>query len=198
MAVAKHKSLSVPKRGAKPADADQRIARTRQRIDAAFVDLLHRRAFGSIRVGDVLRKAKVGRATFYAHYSSKEDLLRSQFERRVSPLLAAAPSSVAGIDATAFLTHIQAAPGIYRGLIVSADRGEAPGVMRECMERRIAELAQPAAGLSRDRLPHGELGVRFVAATLFLVIEDWVNAGMRQTPAELAVVFTRLASRGLS
>jgi AcrR family transcriptional regulator len=70
MAVTKQKSASVSQRRASQRK-DERVRRTRMRIDAAFVDLLHRRAYGNIRVSEIVKKAGVGRPTFYAHYSTK-------------------------------------------------------------------------------------------------------------------------------
>src|SRR5438552_2594273 len=111
MVFTKHKSASVSK---SPRDRmkdgtkkDQRVVRTRKRVDAAFVELLHRRAYGNIRVSDITRKAGVGRATFYAHYSSKDDLLRSQFNRIVAPMLVMTPGDACPLDATALFAHLQ-------------------------------------------------------------------------------------------
>ena len=49
MAVTKHKSANVSQRRAVDRK-DERVRRTRTRIDAAFVELLYRRAYGDIRV----------------------------------------------------------------------------------------------------------------------------------------------------
>ena len=88
MALIKHKSVSVShvhgERESKK--KDERVVRSRKRLDAAFVELLHRRAYGNMRVSDIAKKAGVGRATFYAHYPSKDHLLRSQFDRFVAPM----------------------------------------------------------------------------------------------------------------
>ena len=82
MTAAKQKSRSVSKaaagRNGAAQPADIRAVRTRQQINSAFVMLMHRRSYDSMRVSDITRKAGVGRATFYAHFTSKDDLLRSQ------------------------------------------------------------------------------------------------------------------------
>src|SRR6185369_11625283 len=72
MADPRHKSVRVSKR------ADRRVQRTQRELGMAFAELLTRRSYHSIRVSDITRKAAVGRATFYAHFDRKEDLLRTQ------------------------------------------------------------------------------------------------------------------------
>src|SRR5512143_2071165 len=100
MPVARHKSKNVPEHASDsvPATVDQRVARTRDLLDAAFVALLHRRTYEAIRVGDIVRKAGVGRATFYAHYATKHDLLQSQLRRIVFPMIVAAEDGAGLID----------------------------------------------------------------------------------------------------
>src|SRR5260370_15208171 len=121
MAVAKQNSVSVshPRKNGprKNEGKDARSLRTRARIDAAFAQLLHRRAYGDIRVSDIIRKAGVGRATFYAHYAAKDNLLRSQFERGVAPMLVSLPDDPALLDATPLFAHIRSAPFIYKAMM---------------------------------------------------------------------------------
>jgi AcrR family transcriptional regulator len=124
MAVAKQKSASVSHRRDQTRK-DERIRRTRIQIDAAFVELLHRRHYGSIRVSDITKKAHIGRATFYAHYPDKDTLLRSQFDRIVAPMIGRAHGTSA-IDATAFFDHIRTAPHFYKTLM-GPEGGTAPG-----------------------------------------------------------------------
>lgn len=54
---------------------DRRVAKTRAAIINAFSQLLIETPYQSIRVKDILETANVGRATFYAHFESKEILL---------------------------------------------------------------------------------------------------------------------------
>ena len=53
---------------------DRRILRTRDALGDAMMALLHEKSFDRITVQDVLDRAGVGRATFYAHYRDKHDL----------------------------------------------------------------------------------------------------------------------------
>ncbi len=54
---------------------DPRVKRTRQLLEKAFVDLLGEKGFQAITVQDITGRAGVNRATFYAHFEDKYDLL---------------------------------------------------------------------------------------------------------------------------
>jgi AcrR family transcriptional regulator len=56
---------------------DPRIRRTRKLLNRAFLDLMQEKGFQSITVQDITDRAEVNRATFYAHYEDKYDLLDS-------------------------------------------------------------------------------------------------------------------------
>jgi AcrR family transcriptional regulator len=56
-------------------NADPRVKRTRKLILDAFQSLLVEKGFNAISVQDIADRATVNRATFYAHFVDKRDLL---------------------------------------------------------------------------------------------------------------------------
>ena len=56
-------------------EADPRVRRTRKLLQQALMDLLAEKSFHSINVQDVVERATVNRATFYAHFPDKYALL---------------------------------------------------------------------------------------------------------------------------
>jgi AcrR family transcriptional regulator len=59
---------------------DRRVARTRAMLQQAHVSLILEKGYEATTIEDICDKANVGRSTFYAHYTSKDDLRRSSFE----------------------------------------------------------------------------------------------------------------------
>ena len=59
---------------------DRRQRKTREAIFTALTELLSKKDFGQITVGEIIEQADVGRATFYAHFETKDDLLKKLCE----------------------------------------------------------------------------------------------------------------------
>jgi AcrR family transcriptional regulator len=55
---------------------------------SAFVELVLAEGYESVAVGDIVRRANVGRSTLYLHYSSKEALLAESLQRPCAGLTA--------------------------------------------------------------------------------------------------------------
>jgi AcrR family transcriptional regulator len=192
-ALMKHKSQSVSKR---PGDAsarmrDARVARTRQQIDQAFVALLFHRSYRSLRVSDITRKAGVGRATFYAHFRSKDELLRSQVGRILMPMLKASPGSPFLLDCRGLFIHVRDAPQLFRS-IMGGGEGSGAHVVRAAMESLLSNRSAVAGNLPTP------LVKRFVISTLLTVISQGLQPNAVDSGEEMQRQFEKLVGSGLS
>jgi AcrR family transcriptional regulator len=70
---------------------DPRVKRTRQLLQQALLEVSREKSFASITVQDIAERATVNRATFYAHFEDKYELLdsimRERFQREVTSKL---------------------------------------------------------------------------------------------------------------
>lgn len=60
-----------------PNEKDPRVIRTHKLIQEAIFDLSKSKDFDAITVSDIAKKATINRATFYAHFQDKYELLES-------------------------------------------------------------------------------------------------------------------------
>jgi AcrR family transcriptional regulator len=176
----KHKSPSV---SARP---DARFARTRLRLGSALVYLLERRRYDRIRVSDIARVADVGRATFYRHYRTRDELLAAQFEAVLRATSRVSTHQGAPVDFTRFFAHVRDAPFIWRSLMSGGARHDAEPVLRGTLERFIGPRAPGSADEWRSVLP------AFAAATLLTVLSWWIEHGHELAPARLQEIYAGL------
>lgn len=65
---------------------DPRVPRTKKAFEEALLSLLKEVEFEKITVSSLAKKAKLNRATFYLHYTDKDDLLESYLTRSIEEL----------------------------------------------------------------------------------------------------------------
>ena len=74
------RDLTAKRDGESREMTDRRVTRTRAMLQQALMSLIPRKDYDAITVQDICDAANVGRSTFYAHFTSKDDLKRSGFE----------------------------------------------------------------------------------------------------------------------
>lgn len=104
----------------------------RKRLDIALTDLLMQRSFAELRVTEIVRKAKMARATFYAHFASKEEQLHERLLRVLRLHVRFDPHLPALVDATPLYEHLQAVPKLGHSLL----RGKSAA----CVEAHVSAL----------------------------------------------------------
>ena len=71
----------------KKATVDRRVRRTERMLKEAFIALVLDRGYDQVSVEDITSRADVARATFYAHYAKKEDLMTAVFSELVDDVM---------------------------------------------------------------------------------------------------------------
>jgi len=196
--MSENKHLHLVETGKK---TDARVRRTRDALGDALVALMQEKPFEAITVQDVLDRAKVGRSTFYAHYSDKDDLLMSdaeEFFESVSTILSVSgDKSERVFPVQEFFAHIIEAKQFLDALISSGkfhDNMElARGQFARGIEGRLSELprAQSIPASERPAIAFAHAGA------LLALLAWWIDRGMKQPPAEMDQLFHRMVWQGV-
>ncbi len=160
---------------------DRRVARTRATLHHALLRLIVERGYDAISVQDICEAADIGRSTFYAHYTGKDDLKRSGLDH----LKAALKGQGEGLGFTrALFEHGRGFVGHYRAL----KAGLGVKVSLEALQTVIFELVAEALPPAEGRFER-DLRVRFVAGALISVLTWWLDNGAVESPEIVDTLF---------
>jgi AcrR family transcriptional regulator len=184
---------SVPK-------ADRRIERTRNLLGDALVALLHERNLEDITVQHVLDRAGVGRSTFYAHFTDKDDLFLSDVEdffELCSGLLKrhnASPKRLLPVQEV--FAHIRDMRQFYTAVVRSGKINDVKALGLGFFARSIDERLQNA-GVKLDPLQRSAKSYA-LAGSFFSLLDWWIDKGMKTDPKEMDRIFHQMAWNGLA
>ena len=194
--------MNKPPRSVRKNGTDRRVVRTRRALGNALVELMVASRFDDISVQQVLDRARVGRATFYAHFRNKHDLLLSDAERFFEFLeadfLARAAGSRRVAPVAELFSHVADYHLFQRALEQSALREPVAdlltGHLARMIERRMAEVC-PGTGTAS--LPAAATA-RLFAAALVEMMRWWLNRGARPGAQEMDAQFHDIVWGGLA
>ena len=181
---------------------NKKIEDTNEKIYNAFSEVLLLKDYNDVRIQDVLDKSGVARSTFYAHYKTKEDLLKSVcttiFSHVFSHVLKEEKShdfsSSSICDYKHFITHIfyhiKDESRLIHAILLSQSKAIFLDYMREGV-REFATACVVNGFVDLKGLPE-KLKVRSVIESFILIIEYWSDAGFSDTPEKLTDYFLKL------
>lgn len=185
---------------------DRRVSRTRGMLQQALISLILKKDYDAITIQDICDAANVGRSTFYAHYTGKDDLKRSGFDHLRKDLgdgqkhALSTPGHSRNRSfgfSLAMFEHARDHRELHRALI-----GCRGGAIALCSIRQIlsdlvrVELAANAADTSSDAAPR-EFVVQYVVGAYMAVLTWWLDGGAKLPPQRVDAMFRRLASQGV-
>jgi len=178
---------------------DPRVVRTTQALGRALIELIQECDFDDIIVQNILDRAGVARATFYAHYRNKEDVLHSSYER-VFALLDQSLNWTTSAGArlfpvTEFLDHVSEMRGVVDALRTSGQRDEIWDLGVSYAARIIERRIEGRTGGTRSA-PR-PLVARMLAGALFEAMEWSLDHPSVSTPAQIDAAFHDMARMAL-
>lgn len=174
---------------------DRRVQRTHEVLLEALRELLIECGYEDLTIQNIIDRAGISRATFYAHFESKDDLLRSSIGG-LREYLTHVPSGMArerlGFTRVLF-EHLASHRSIYLLTVCREHEVTVERVFRvmlcDLVRSEITARAQPT--------PEEALAVQHFVGALWSTIVWWMGEGQALSPAEVDVRFRRLSLPGV-
>lgn len=181
---------------------DRRQQKTRKAIFSAFSELLTKHSYSQITVQEIIDRADVGRTTFYAHFPTKDDLLREMCEELFEHVFSEDPEAEQTHDFSAsagnsgeIITHI---------LYHLREHEKTMLILLTCESGELFQryFHQYFNGLVTDRILSGgerknttvseDLLTEQISASFVNLVRWWLKNGMKQSPEQIAEYFTAM------
>jgi AcrR family transcriptional regulator len=185
---------------------DRRVERTRQLIRGAFRSLLEEKGYEALTVQDIIDRANVGRATFYAHFDNKDELFASGFDELRASLKARQRAALSrggdfGERVFVFSHEMFVHANEYRAVFHAIIGRQSGVVVQRLLQKLLVDLVRDdvkaASGGGTANPVTIDAAAQFIAGGLFGLLVWWLNASPRLSAAEANALFRRLAMPAL-
>jgi AcrR family transcriptional regulator len=178
---------------------DRRQRKTREGIFKAFIELLSKKHFSQITVGEIIERADIGRATFYAHFETKDFLLKELCEELFCHLFdcieagrehhrhifdCEAPASVI----LHLLEHLQKNDNHILELLACENNELFLRYFKENLFRLVEKQSHLFANKKSELVPN-EYWFHHIVATFVETVRWWVDNGIKESPETIYQYF---------
>lgn len=178
---------------------DRRQRKTREAIFKAFTELLAKKNFNQITVGEIITLADIGRATFYAHFETKDDLLKEfcrelfchlfdtehEGEHDHQHIFACDGSESVFLH---LIQHLQKNDNNILMLLSSHNNELFLGYFRSNLEHLVESHLGLFESQKSQQLPQ-EFWIHYVTSTFVETIRWWMDNGMKESPEAITEYF---------
>jgi AcrR family transcriptional regulator len=169
---------------------DARAVRSRAALRAMLVSLLEEKPFEQVTIREITGRAKIGYATFFRHFPSKEALLNDLAADQISGLTAVTLPMLHNADtrstSRALFTYVWEHRKIWSALLT----GGAAGTVKSEFVRQMRQLAAEQ-GQFESWLP-GDLRVAFAVASTLEILAWWLEQSESVGIEQMADILDRL------
>ena len=161
---------------------DKRIRRTKKAVRAALLDLIQHKSVSQVTTTELCIEADINRSTFYAHWSSPEDVLAEIGRDFLDELSSLLDSGAEQGDVTlAFLKTIDSKRDMWKNIWNGNPELIQQG-LDLCCEEGLAKLQGEDSSVLADEAFFLQLVTRGTTG----VISSWIDSGCRMPPEELS------------
>ena len=162
---------------------DRRTLKTRAALLSAFRDLVLRHGYGAVAVGDIIRRANIGRSTFYLHFASKQTLLKHSLDVPCARLAACVGGDVTPERVAPLLEHFRDQWHLNRVFFEDPIRSIWVRHLATLIGRKLRGYRGPAR--TPQVLPHSFVAA-IIAEMQIALITHWLRTAASVSPERIA------------
>ena len=181
---------------------DRRQKKTREAIFNAFSELLSKKHYNQITVGEIIERANIGRATFYAHFETKDFLLKELCEELFCHIFDA---TVEGGENHKHIFECDAPPSVFLHLLQHLQRNDYNilnllvcennelflGYFKKNLKELIKKQLPTIADKKPIELPES-LWINYLSTTFVETVKWWIENGMNESPDVITSYFFKV------
>lgn len=178
---------------------DRRQKKTRDAIFSAFAELLSQKHYNQISVQEIIDAANVGRTTFYAHFETKDYLLKSLCEELFGHIIDTAMGlphghyhySCGSKTDSVFLHLVRHLQENDRNILelLSSENNEIFMKYFKTNLRTLIVTQYAENGLLKSAALPEDYLVNHIASSFVETIDWWLSRGMKETPEVITEYF---------
>ena len=180
--------------------------KTKELIQNSFMQILEKKSFESITIGDIAKQAQINRGTFYLHFIDKFDLLDKIEQQLFADLgnhvdeLQSRYSSIQTFEkgqvqiAATLFSFIELQSPILK--IFLSDHGRAGFHLRfrDAFSEKVRLNLERNKSLTANLKVPMEYFLSFITSAFLGLIEQWVQNGLDKTPQEMTALYIDIIS----
>lgn len=160
-----------------PLSNEARSQYTVEHITAALLELLKDCPFSEITISDICSHARVGRASFYRNFESKEDVLKKWLDKVTDDFVSDSAISFEKDSSKEYVSKLFAHMMQYREICLILYKAGLVQLIKDEFDRRFLLSYQDI---------YGEFKSCFLSGGIFNIVLSWLLKGCLETPEEIA------------
>ena len=167
---------------------DRRQQKTRDSIMMAFSNLLECKQYNNITVQDIIDEANIGRSTFYAHFETKDELLKTICSQMFEHVFSEVLSQEEGHDFSKEngtisdkLTHLLYHLKEQKKELIRVLLGDSNEIFMRLFKNHLTQLFSKYVPHDMDGVP-GDYVINHYVSSFIETVKWWTAEKMQESP----------------